>query len=111
VLQVVTVPTHRHSARLELRHGDDGYELAFQGGYRVEVRRRTRPDAAPLKVWPLPRDAEAAPHTYELLVDVRRDDGPVVELTVRRDGEVLGLAVDVAPPPLPLDVIYEAPRP
>ena len=65
------------------------------------VLTRDVPGAEPrvLRRWFLPYGAtRSAPHAFTLRVEPRADDGPVVEITVRRDGAVMGLAVDVAGP-------------
>jgi LmbE family N-acetylglucosaminyl deacetylase len=50
-----------------------------------------------LRRWALPRAAAPARHAVEVAIDLRPDDGGVAEITLRRDGEVLGVAVDPRP--------------
>ncbi len=69
-----------------------GYTLRIEKDVVVLVH---EPDRE-LRRWPVPADA-AAPHAYSVSVDPRPDEHGIAELTVRRDWEVLGVAVDVEP--------------
>lgn len=69
-----------------------GYTLRIEKDAVVLVH---EPDRE-LRRWPVPTDA-AASHAYSVSVDPRPDEHGIAELTVRRDWEVLGVAVDVEP--------------
>lgn len=69
-----------------------GYTLRIESDAVVLVH---EPDRE-LRRWPVPAEAAAA-HAYSVSVDPRVDENGIAELTVRRDWEILGVAVDVAP--------------
>lgn len=78
-----------------------GYDLVTNDDRSALTLYARRGDGAPraLRSWALPAGAERhTRHTYALFVDPRADDSGVVELSVRRDGEYFGLAVDPTPP-------------
>ena len=72
-----------------------------ESGYTLRVE----PDAVALvhepgrelRRWPLPPDPNPSSHTYSVSIDPRSDEAGIAELTVRRDWEVLGVAVDTDP--------------
>lgn len=71
------------------------------GGYTLRIEPSSvalvhEPDRE-LRRWPLPAEPNAGPHTYSVSVDPRGDEAGIAELTVRRDWEVLGVAVDTEP--------------
>ncbi|MEI8254780.1 MAG: PIG-L family deacetylase [Deltaproteobacteria bacterium] len=70
-------------------------EIASDGAsaVRISVRGDTG-DARVLRRAGLPADAPGETHRYEVRLDPRGDDGGVVEFTVRRDGDVIAVAVD-----------------
>ncbi len=72
-----------------------GDEIASDGpgGLRMSVRSDVG-DARVLRRVPLPEDPPGTTHRYEVRFDPRADDGGVVEITLRRDGEFLAVAVD-----------------
>lgn len=55
-----------------------------------------RAPALRLARWLLPHDDGGREHVWELSAQRRDDDGGVTEITARRDGELVGVAVDVA---------------
>jgi LmbE family N-acetylglucosaminyl deacetylase len=83
---------------LELLRGTEGHyalrttktELTLERGNAAGERQL-------LRRWALPRAASPTPHALDLAIDLRGDDGGVAEITLRRDGELLGLAIDPHP--------------
>lgn len=84
---------------------DPSMNLKFMVGKGTGYTLRIEPDAVvlvhepdrELKRWPLPAESDPAPHSYSVSVDPRGDEAGIAELTVRRDWEVLGVAVDPEP--------------
>ncbi len=68
-------------------------------GPTLDLERTAAPSAMAvvLKSWNLPPARSASTHSLEITIDVRPDDGGVGEITVRRDGEILGVAIDPEP--------------
>ncbi len=78
----------------------DGYRLRIDArGTRATLERGDERERRSLRSWSLPADAAGAPHAFSLRIDPRPDDGGVFEVTLRRDGALVGVAVD--PRPLP----------
>lgn len=98
-------------APLDLRVEDIAGEATFEilasanGRYVVHVddedlelrRVGANGDELLLRRWPLPNAHEEDTHDVSVRVDDRPDDGGIAEISLRYDGEFLGLAVDPRP--------------
>ena len=89
-------------SRFEVLHGAEGH-YALRTTAKEVVLERVGANGAPSEVstmrrWPVPAAARpAVRHSLEVAVDVRPEEGGVAEITVRRDGEVLGVVIDPRP--------------
>lgn len=63
----------------------------------LELRRVDATEDALLRRWILPETPDLREHDVSILVDDRPDDGGVAEISIRRDDELLGIAVDARP--------------
>ena len=72
----------------------EGYTLKIVADGTAIVLTRTTADA-PIRTWPLPEDGRGAPHKWDVRIDPR-DQERSTEITLRRDGHVLGVAIDPA---------------
>lgn len=83
---------------LEILRGEgQSYTVRTTAGALVLERHRAPAAVQVLRHWVLPRASGHGRHAIEIAVDVRPDDGGVAEITLRRDGDVLGVAVDPRP--------------
>jgi LmbE family N-acetylglucosaminyl deacetylase len=78
--------------------GAEGYRLRIDRG-RAALARIGAEGELRLRTWTFPADAIEAAHTYQVAIDPRPDDGDVTELTLRRDGAFIGVAIDPHAPP------------
>ena len=82
----------------EIAHTEKGsYGVRMEPTALVLERQSAGEAALSIGRWRLPRSAAPARHTVEVLIELRPDDGGVAEITLRRDGELLGVAVDPRP--------------
>lgn len=97
-------------SRLELLHGAEGHYTLRSGAKEVVLERAgggatagatggaAPSEASILRRWPVPAAARpAGRRSFEVAVDVRPEEGGVAEITVRRDGELLGVVIDPRP--------------
>lgn len=83
---------------LEILSGAGGhYAVRTTANDLVLERANAQAEILVLRRWVLPRTSGRARHAIEIAVDVRQDDGGVAEITLRRDGELLGVAIDARP--------------
>ncbi len=80
-----------------LRGARGEYVLRSTLGALILERWNERSEVRVLRRWVVPASSHKTAHTLEIDADVRPDDGGVSELTLRRDGEFFGLAVDPHP--------------
>lgn len=85
---------------LVFAHGHAEVYALRKHGHALDLERRAAPSApvTVLKSWTLPLPRTESSHRLELTLDMRPDEGGVGEITVRRDGELLGVAIDPEPP-------------
>lgn len=98
-------------APLRCRIEDAASESAFdflgsaEGRYTLRTRANeltlerwsSEPVPLVLRRWYVPKSPAAERHDLEIAVDLRPDDGNVGEITVRRDGQILGVEIDPTP--------------
>jgi hypothetical protein len=80
-----------------LRAGEERYAVRTDAASLVLERHGAAGEVEVLRRWTLPLTRAGARHDLEIAVDVRPDDGGVGEITLRRDGELFGVAIDPRP--------------
>lgn len=85
-------------ATFEILVSTDGRYVVHVDDEDLELRRfGANGEDLLLRRWPLPNAHEKDTHDVSVRVDDRPDDGGVAEISIRYDGELLGLAVDPRP--------------